>query len=160
MNILAIGQGEILVTPLQMAILYAAIANGGKIYKPQILNRVINYNGQTIDFPAEIVGKLPISEVNIQIIVDALYGVTSEEHGTARFVSTPEIQVAGKTGTAQNPHGDDHAWFICFAPVENPEIAVAVVVENAGHGSSIAAPLAKRILKFYFENGKKKQLDL
>jgi len=160
MNNLAIGQGEILVTPLQMAILYAAIANGGNIYKPRILNRVINYNGQTIDFPAEIVGKLPISEANRQIIVDALYGVTSEEHGTARFVSTPEIPVAGKTGTAQNPHGDDHAWFICFAPVENPEIAVAVVVENAGHGSSIAAPLAKRILKFYFENGKKKQLDL
>jgi len=158
MNNLAIGQGEILVTPLQMAVLYAAIANEGTILKPQIIKRVIHNDNNIIDFPPIVVGHLPIKEEHRQIIIDALYGVTSEEHGTARFVSMPGIPVAGKTGTAQNPHGDDHAWFVCFAPIDKPEIAIAVLVENAGHGSTSAAPLAKIILKYYFEENIKQQL--
>ncbi|MCD6163517.1 MAG: penicillin-binding protein 2 [candidate division Zixibacteria bacterium] len=160
MNNLAIGQGEILVTPLQMAVLYAAISNEGIIYKPRILNKIITYEGDTIICKPEIVGKLPVNKENFQIIVDALHGVASEQHGTARFVSLPGIPVAGKTGTAQNPHGNEHAWFVCFAPVENPEIVIAVIVENAGHGSSEAAPLAKKILKYYFLGENIKQASL
>jgi len=149
---LAIGQGELLVTPLQMAILYAALGNGGVIYKPRLMSRIVSHNGESIKNQTEIVGSLPVSEKNLDILKEALLGVTVNEHGTARVAALPGIGVAGKTGTAQNPHGDDHAWFICFAPIENPEIAIAVLVENAGHGGSVAAPLAKKILDKYFEN--------
>lgn len=149
---LAIGQGELLVTPLQMAILYAALGNGGVIYKPRLMSRIITHNGESVKNKTEIVGSLPVSEKNLEILREALLGVTEREHGTARVAALPGIGVGGKTGTAQNPHGDDHAWFICFAPIENPEIAIAVLVENAGHGGSVAAPLAKKILDKYFEN--------
>jgi cell division protein FtsI/penicillin-binding protein 2 len=94
---------------------------------------------------------LPISDEHLEIINNALMGVVGEEDGTASWVKVPGVTLAGKTGTAQNPHGDDHAWFVCFAPFENPEIAVAVIVENAGHGSTIAAPVARDVLKFYFD---------
>ena len=154
-NNLAIGQGEILVTPLQMAVAYAALANGGTIYRPRIVNKIIQGDGEIIDVPPVEKGKLPLSEANIDSIVSALSGVVSEEHGTASWIKVPGVTIAGKTGTAQNPHGDDHAWFVCFAPVENPEIAVAVIVENAGHGSSIAAPVARDVLKFYFRDKEK-----
>ena len=96
-------------------------------------------------------GSLPVSGENLKIIKEALLGVTTDEHGTARVAGMPGIGVGGKTGTAQNPHGEDHAWFICFAPIDNPQIAIAVIVENAGHGGSIAAPIAKKILLRYFE---------
>jgi len=149
---LAIGQGELLVTPLQMAILYAALGNGGVIYKPRLMSSISTHNGESVKNKAEIVGSLPVSEKNLDILRGALLGVTEDEHGTARVAALPGIGVGGKTGTAQNPHGDDHAWFICFAPIENPEIAIAVLVENAGHGGSVAAPLAKKILDKYFDN--------
>jgi penicillin-binding protein 2 len=149
-NNLAIGQGEILVTPLQMAVFFAALANGGIIYKPHVVKRIIDSERDAIEHRPEIMGHLPLSENHRQIIVEALLGVTADPHGTASFIRIPGVSIAGKTGTAQNPHGEDHAWFICFAPAEDPEIAVAVVVENSGHGSSVAAPLAKKILEFYF----------
>jgi cell division protein FtsI/penicillin-binding protein 2 len=98
------------------------------------------------------VDTLPITQGQLEIIVGGLIGVVNEQEGTASWIKVPGITIAGKTGTAQNPHGDDHAWFVCFAPVEEPEIAVAVIVENAGHGSSIAAPVARDVLKFYFRN--------
>lgn len=148
---LSIGQGEILVTPIQMAVLYAAIGNGGTIYRPQLLSHIVTPNGETIVSKPDIVGSLPVSGKNIELLKKALLGVTTDEHGTARVAALPDIKVGGKTGTAQNPHGDDHAWFICFAPVDNPEIAIAVLVENAGHGGSVAAPIAKKILEKYFE---------
>jgi penicillin-binding protein 2 len=148
---LAIGQGELLVTPLQMATLFAALGNGGVIYKPRLMNSIISHAGGVIKNRPEIIGSLPVSEKNLDILQEALLGVTTNERGTARVAALPDIKVGGKTGTAQNPHGDDHAWFICFAPLENPEIAVAVIVENAGHGGSVAAPLAKKILEKYFE---------
>jgi penicillin-binding protein 2 len=148
---LAIGQGELLVTPFQMAILYAALGNGGVIYKPRLMRKITGSAGEVIISKPEIVGSLPISEKNLEMLKEALLGVTTHERGTARVAALPDIAVGGKTGTAQNPHGDDHAWFTCFAPLEDPEIAVAVIVENAGHGGSVAAPLAKKLLEKYFE---------
>ncbi len=149
---LAIGQGELLVTPLQMAVMYSALGNNGAIYRPRIVSKIIDYEGQVIINEPEIIGSLPISDSNLAILSDGLLGVTTHEHGTGRVAALRGIEVGGKTGTAQNPHGDDHAWFVCFAPLENPEIAIAVIVENAGHGSSIAAPLAKKIMEKYFED--------
>jgi penicillin-binding protein 2 len=149
---LSIGQGELLVTPLQMAVLFAALGNHGKIYRPRLMSHIITPTGDIIESEPGIVGSLPISERNLEILQEGLLGVTTHERGTARVAALRDINVGGKTGTAQNPHGDDHAWFICFAPLENPEIAVAVLVENAGHGGSVAAPLAKKILLKYFEN--------
>jgi penicillin-binding protein 2 len=153
-NNLAIGQGEILVTPIQMAVLYAALANGGTIYKPHIVHKIIDENNVETEILPEKLATLPISDENLHIIVDALSGVVGEEHGTANWMKIQGMTIAGKTGTAQNPHGDDHAWFVCFAPADNPKIAVAVIVENAGHGSSIAAPIARDIIKFYFQDKK------
>lgn len=147
---LAIGQGELLVTPVQMAVEYAALANGGIIYKPRIVKRIIQGDGEIINVPPEQKGKLPISDEDRFSIVSALTGVVNEAGGTASWIKLPGIAIAGKTGTAQNPHGDNHAWFVCFAPADDPQVAVAVIVENAGHGSSIAAPVARDILKFYF----------
>lgn len=149
---LAIGQGELLVTPLQMAVLFAALGNKGTIYRPRIVSRIISPEGDTMTVEPEIVGNLPITEQNLEILHRGLVGVVSGERGTAHAAAIAEIPVAGKTGTAQNPHGEDHAWFVCYAPAQEPEIAIAVLVENAGHGGSIAAPLARKILEKYFEN--------
>ncbi|OQX92974.1 MAG: penicillin-binding protein 2 [candidate division Zixibacteria bacterium 4484_95] len=157
-NNLAIGQGEILVTPLQMAYLYAAIANGGIIYKPQIVREIKSVDVGDIVIEPRQVGRLPLSDQQRQFLISALTGVVDETSGTARGVKIPGITVGGKTGTAQNPHGEDHSWFVCFAPVEKTEISIAVLVENAGHGSSVAAPLAKKLIEFYFK-GKTKQIS-
>jgi penicillin-binding protein 2 len=148
---LAIGQGEILVTPLQMAALYAAVGNGGIIYQPHIVRKIVDSYGTETLIPAKETGKLPLSKEDLAFLVDAMTGVTEEGGGTARLVHIPGVSIAGKTGTAQNPHGKDHAWFVCIAPAINPEISIAVLVENAGHGGSIAAPLAKQILQYYFK---------
>jgi penicillin-binding protein 2 len=150
---LAIGQGEVLVTPLQMAAIYAAVANGGDMYLPRLVSKIISPDNDTTDFPPEIVGRLPISSQNLAILKEALMGVVNAPAGTAHQAAVKGYTVAGKTGTAQNPHGGDHAWFVCYAPAENPEIAVAVLVENAGHGGSVAAPVARRVLEQYFGVG-------
>jgi penicillin-binding protein 2 len=149
---LAIGQGELLVTPMQMAVLFAALGNDGIIYKPRIVSKIISPETESLKMEPEVVGHLPISADNLDILHQGLLGVIADEHGTARSVAIPGVSVAGKTGTAQNPHGDDHSWFVCYAPAEAPEIAVAVVVENAGHGSTVAAPLARKVLEKYFED--------
>jgi penicillin-binding protein 2 len=72
------------------------------------------------------------------------------EEGTGRAAAIPGVRVAGKTGTAQNPHGDDHAWFVCFAPYENPEVGICVMFENGGHGAEVAVPAARQLLLAYF----------
>ncbi len=150
---LAIGQGELLVTPLQMAVLFAALGNGGVIHKPRLVSSIFSpLDGEVIDVVPEVVGHLNISDENLAVLKKALIGVVNGQHGTAHAAAVKNVIVAGKTGTAQNPHGEDHAWFICYAPAESPEIAVAVLVENAGHGGSVAAPLAGKILRKYFEN--------
>lgn len=147
---LAIGQGEILVTPLQMAVIFAAIANGGAVYKPELVSRIVTPNGDTTAIQPEVMGQLPVSRNTLNVLHEALIGVVNSPGGTAYQAAVKGITVAGKTGTAQNPHGNDHAWFVCYAPAESPEIAVAVLVENAGHGGSIAAPIARKVLEQYF----------
>ena len=85
------------------------------------------------------------------IIQDGMHRVLHEEHGTAYWLN-PKIQMAGKTGTAQNPHGEDHAWFIAYAPYENPKIAVSVLVEHGEHGSTAAAPIAVKLIREFIKH--------
>ena len=136
---LSIGQGELLATPLQVARYNAALASG------QLLNPHIFMNTPKKGTP------LPISATTLEVIRDIMHDVVARPHGTGRPAQLPDISVAGKTGTAQNPHGKDHAWFVAFAPVENPRIALTVLVENGGGGMAVAAPIAQKILKAYFE---------
>jgi penicillin-binding protein 2 len=136
----AIGQGELLVTPIQMAVLVGRLASAGRMPEPEF-----------VLIPPQLTARpdpLPFRDRDLDWVRDAL--VQTVARGTGKQAALAGIQVAGKTGTAQNSHGDDHAWFMCFAPAENPEVAVAVIIENAGHGSSEAAPVAGAWLEAYF----------
>lgn len=145
---LSIGQGELLTTPLQLASFYAALGNGGVLWKPHLLKKVQDQAGVQ-EYKPEIVERLPFSQETLEILKKAMIEVVQGPHGTAHRARLEGITVAGKTGTAENPHGKEHSWFACFAPAENPTIAVAVLVENAGHGSDIAAPVAQQMLQAY-----------
>ena len=150
---LAIGQGEILATPLQMASLIAAVANGGTRYRPHILKEF--RKGPRVDFgdyPKDD-GRLPFSTQHLEILKRSLRAVVDDPDGTGRLAAVERVKVAGKTGTAQNPHGEDHAWFVGFAPLDNPRIAVAVLVEHGGHGGVTAAPIAGKIIEAYLRRG-------
>jgi penicillin-binding protein 2 len=160
----AIGQGFVLVTPLQLLNVISSISNGGMLYRPQIVERIERTNGKVIkSYPSAPIGKIPLCQENLQLIQRALYGVVYEPHGTGRIARIKGVDLAGKTGTAQVislredvkdedvPHEyRDHAWFVAYAPVENPVISVAVLVEHGGHGASAAAPLAREVMKKYF----------
>ena len=152
---LGVGQGELGVTPLQMAQYVAAIANGGTIYRPHAVRKLFNQNAIPKEIYVKVEGKnLGIRKDVIELVRRGMYLVVNGS-GTAPHVKIPGIDVAGKTGTAQNPHGKDHAWFIGFAPFENPSIAIAVVVENAGFGGAVAAPIARELIKFYLRDKNK-----
>jgi penicillin-binding protein 2 len=146
---LAIGQGELLVTPLQMAQLATILANHGEFYKPHLGYKLC-------DIIQEDTTTVKTEKVEIKGIRESVYKVILEgmrevvDGGTGWRSGVYGIPSAGKTGTAQNPHGKDHAWFIGFAPFENPEIAVCVLVENGGSGGGISAPIAGAYLKRYF----------
>jgi len=142
----AIGQGEILVTPLQMTLLTARIASGGAVPNPVFVVSPV----QPLIEPV----LLPYEEAHMDWCREAL--VQTVARGTGKAAILPGIAVAGKTGTAQNPHGEDHAWFMCYAPADRPEVAFAIIVENAGHGGSEAAPVAGQWLRSYFA----KELEL
>jgi len=138
-----IGQGDLLVTPLQMINLICVIANRGFSYKPHIVSKPPGHKPELlVDLRDQV------SSRTIGIIRKALKGVVMR--GNSRQANLPDHQTAGKTGSAQNPRGDEHSWFIGFAPFDNPEIAVAIVVENAGRGSEVAAPMAGQIFAQYF----------
>ncbi|WP_418790479.1 peptidoglycan D,D-transpeptidase FtsI family protein [Phosphitispora sp. TUW77] len=141
----AIGQGRILVTPLNMAIVAAAVANGGRVMKPNLVDEVRSPGGVVIRSFKTKQLLTPMSEETADIIRDLMVSVVTG--GTGRAASISGHQVAGKTGSAENPHGRPHAWFIGFAPVENPKVAVAVIVENGGAGGTEAAPIAREIMK-------------
>jgi penicillin-binding protein 2 len=145
---LSIGQGELLVTPMQMACFVCGIANGGAYLTPHCVERIES------DEKAEpVTGKpvqLSMSESTMATLRTSMLRVVEGLEGTGHSAALPDIAVAGKTGTAQNPHGDDHASFACFAPFENPEIVVYVLVENAGHGGAVAAPMAGELLAHFF----------
>ncbi|HEY2901127.1 MAG TPA: penicillin-binding protein 2 [Polyangia bacterium] len=159
-----IGQGSTRVTLLQMVTMYAAIANGGKLWLPQIVERVEAPDGQVLeDFAPRVRRELSIAPENLAFLRQALVGVVNEPKGTAFKVHPHDIEIAGKTGTAQvrrmihrgegagSWEQDDHAWFVGFAPAGRPRIAFAVLVEHGGHGGEVAAPLAVDIVRNYFD---------
>ncbi len=141
----AIGQGRILTTPLNMGLVAAAIANDGVIMKPIIVREVITPEGKTVKGSKSEILRRVISSTDATKIKNMMVQVVKE--GTGTRASMPNITVAGKTGTAQNEKEKEHAWFIGFAPADNPRIAIAIVLENEGStGGSSAAPIAKQIL--------------
>jgi penicillin-binding protein 2 len=160
---MAIGQGFVLVTPIQMARIIAAIANGGTMYKPTVIDRIGAGGGAPEEaWPAEAQGQLPLSPEHLQVIQDSLRRVTASSSGTAafQFEGFP-VPVAGKTGTAETVIDASHAWFVGYAPaepytrsdgttIEEPEIAVVVMLENSGEGSEVAAPVFRRIIELYY----------
>jgi penicillin-binding protein 2 len=158
----AIGQGYVNVTPMQMTQVIATVANGGDILRPRLVHAVMERaTGHLQEQPSVARGRLSVKPHNLEIIRDSLAGVVS--HGTATKAKSTLVSIAGKTGTAQvaalrsGPEKDipkklrDHAWFVSYAPVEKPRIAVAVLVEHMGHGGSAAAPLAKQVIEAYIK---------
>ncbi|MDI6703369.1 MAG: penicillin-binding protein 2 [bacterium] len=142
----AIGQGSLLVTPLQMANLACLVANRGEVYKPHIVKRIENLSFETIrSFKPEPLISISLSKETWDILYIGLKGVV--EKGTGRRAFSQHFEVAGKTGTAQNPRGEDHAWFICFAPALDPKVAVSCLIEHGGKGGAVAAPIAKHVLE-------------
>jgi len=164
----AIGQGFNLTTPLQICRMTAALVNGGKLYKPLIIEAIKDPEGATLEkAQPDLLGSVYGSERDRNLIIKGLIDAVNTRHGTAGSAKMSSITVGGKTGTAQVvrmskfrsiPESQlprnykDHAWFTCFAPAEKPEIAVTVLVEHSGHGGSVAAPIAKKVLEEYFKD--------
>lgn len=147
----AIGQGFQLATPLQMAVLMSEVANGGHRYRPYLVGKINAANGETLKtFGPEELGQVTLSDSTLTLIQQSLREV-AQAGGTAGslFQDFP-ITIAGKTGTAENPHGRDHGWFVAYAPFDDPRVVVAVIVEQGGFGTSSAAPIAKKILEAAF----------
>ncbi len=147
----AIGQGFQLATPLQMAVLMGEIANGGHRWRPHVVGKILSSKGELVKvMPVEEVGRIDISPETLKLVRDGLRGV-SEAGGTGAgvFANFP-VPVAGKTGTAENPHGDDHGWFVAYGPFSDPRITVAVIIEQGGYGSTSAGPVARKILETAF----------
>lgn len=148
---LSIGQGEVSVTPLQLAQYTALIANNGKGYQPHLVkgivyesdNNVVDFNYKQLD--------VGLDQRVFDIVKEGMYLVVNGK-GTATHLRYGEYEISGKTGTAQNPHGEDHAWFIAFAPFDDPKIAIAVLVENVGFGGTHAAPIAKKVIEAYLNS--------
>lgn len=146
---LSIGQGELLVTPLQLAQYFAAVANDGVAMKPHLLLATREPHSQWKRTESEVAFRLPYSASTLATLQEAARLVVQGSRGTARRLNDPTTPMSGKTGTAQNPHGKEHSWFVGYAPSDNPRIAVAALVENAGHGSEFAAPICYQIAKAY-----------
>jgi len=153
----AIGQGYVAVTPIQLAVMTSIIANGGNLYRPTLIK-----GAQPI-----ISGKVKIRSDTLEIVKSGLFGVVNEPGGTGWAAKSQLMSIGGKTGTAQvvaikrdsqylPEKFRDHAWFFAFAPVEKPEIALAVLVEHGGHGGGAAAPIAKRAIEGYMNSKNKK----
>ncbi|WP_026767719.1 penicillin-binding protein 2 [Selenomonas ruminantium] len=146
----AIGQGFNLVTPLQAAMVMGEIAANGKRYKPHLVNRIVAPDGSTVkEFQPELLGTLDVRPEVISLVQAGLHDVT--KYGTAAgiFRGFP-IEIAGKTGTAENSHGRDHGWFVAYGPFDNPDIVVAVIVEQGGFGSQSAVPIGRKVLEAWF----------
>ena len=147
----SIGQGDVLTTPLQVAAYTAAIANGGKLFQPQIVDKIINDDGDLVeDIKPEIIRSNFIDSENIEWIQKGMR--ENVIYGSGVSLSSLPIEVAGKTGTAQY-YGNQktHAWYIAYAPYDNPEIAIAVIIEGGGEGHAAAVPVVKEVLKWYFD---------
>jgi penicillin-binding protein 2 len=170
----AIGQSYNLVTPLQMAVLTAAVGNGGTLYRPRIVKTIKDGYGQVVKkFEPEITGGLPASQETLNIVRKGLLMAVQGNRGTAKKIRLQNIEIAGKTGTAQvysikkNDKRKteemkyslrDHAWFVSYAPADNPVIAISVLVEHGEHGSSAAAPIAAALIEQYTQGHLRKKI--
>jgi len=166
---MSIGQGFVLATPLQMANATAAVANRGYLYQPQLVDHVTDAEGKTIrSFEPKLIREVPVDAGNLDTVREGMFGAVNWPQGTALGARLPGITVAGKTGTAEFYRDDNHdnkpdrdnkgnlpthAWFTAFAPYIDPEIVVTVFVANGGEGSSVAVPVARRIMQAYFQAG-------
>jgi penicillin-binding protein 2 len=148
----AIGQGAVWLTPIQLAQLSSFVANEGVTFKPQIVNRIVGSDGKPLKtFEPVIAADIKMKKEVFKIVKSGMQGVVNEPSGTAYGSRIQNVHMSGKTGTAQSSGAEkgknlgDHAWFIAYAPSEDPSIAISVLVEYGGHGSSAAAPVAKAI---------------
>ncbi len=141
----AFGQGELQVTPLYMAMLAATIANDGTMIKPYLVERAVNPAGEVLYQATPTPLRIPIGRRTARTVRRMMVAVVEKGFGWRAQIEG--VQVGGKTGTAEVPTGDPHAWFIALAPADDPQLAIAVVVEHAGHGSQHAAPIAKTVLE-------------
>ncbi len=166
---MSIGQGDVLATPLQVTMMTAAVANDGILYQPQVVVASTDAENRLVKFNHPIVRReIDVDTKNFDVVREGTWMVVNWEYGTAKNVALPDVEVAGKTGTAEffDPEiGRDlagnlpsHAWFTAYAPYENPEIVVTVFVYNGGEGSLVAAPIARKILRGYFDI-KKRDLE-
>ena len=144
-----IGQGDVGVTPLQMALYAAALATKGEYNEPHVVHAVVRSNPHSTDTVAPSLRMINVSDATWSAVREGMRRVVEEPGGTGGMARVKGIQSGGKTGTAQNPHGPDHAWYIGFAPFDHPKIAIAVLVENAGFGGSVAAPIAGQCIERY-----------
>lgn len=147
---IAIGQGDVLVTPVQLASYVATIANKGTVHQPHVVRAVYDSETDKIMPVALYHHRVPIDKKHFDVIHQGMYDVVNSSGGTAYNAKVPRLAVCGKTGTAQNTAGRDHSLFVCFAPMKNPKIAIAVIVENAGYGGEVAAPIAKDLMQYFF----------
>ena len=162
----AIGQGYVTVTPLQLANMMAAVANGGKLYRPYLVSKVESLDGATVrEYGPELIRTIEMKPDTIARVQRALADVVQGPGGTGGAARSSVVQIAGKTGTAQviemkgayvktehlSYFNRDHAWFVSFAPVEKPQVAIAVLVEHGGHGGEAAAPMAKKVFEKFME---------
>lgn len=154
---MAIGQGHVSVTPLEMVRFYAGVANGGTLYRPQLVESTRLIDDVSYRMTPDAMSEFNVDPEVLAVVQQGMCDVTTEAYGTAEFVfrrsDLQTLGVCGKTGTAQdqtpNP-GPPHAWFVAYAPSELPEVAIIVMVENSGQGSEVAAPIARDILEYYF----------
>jgi penicillin-binding protein 2 len=162
----AIGQGYVTVTPLQLANMMAAVANGGKLYRPYLVTKVESLDGATVrEYRPELIRSIALKPETLSRVHKALADVVHGPGGTGRAARSPVIPAAGKTGTAQviemkgaylkseqlSYFNRDHAWFVAYAPLDKPQVAVAVLVEHGGHGGEAAAPMAKKVFERFIE---------
>lgn len=148
---LAIGQGELGCTPLQMANLAAILANRGHYYTPHVIKKIEGRDSLEARFYET--HHTMVDSKWFDIVVDGMYDAVHKEQGTGWRAYVKGLDICGKTGTAQNPHGEDHSTFLSFAPKDDPKIAVSVYVENGGAGSTVAAPIASLIIEYYLRGG-------
>jgi penicillin-binding protein A len=141
---MAFGQGALLMTPLHMALITATIANGGTMPRPYIVRQIVR-DGKVASVTPLGTLATPVSAQTAADVTAMMLAVVT--HGTGTTAAIRGVKVAGKTGTATNPHGAAHSWFVCFAPADHPRVVVAIVVENGGYGADVAAPIAREVLE-------------
>jgi penicillin-binding protein 2 len=163
----SIGQGYLLTTPLQVAQYTAVIANGGTLYRPHLVKEIVDFEGKMVQNTIpEVINTMALSQEHVKRIQKSLEAVVNDPGGTGRRAYLPEVRVAGKTGTSQTVSLEryqgytaatrpyrlrDHAWFTAYAPADNPEVVVTVLLEHSGGGGSISAPVAAKVLAAYFD---------